>query len=147
MKNKVRFKQEFTIKGGDYINGGDASCKISNILKDVGINPDIILKISVASYEAEMNVVMYGKKGKIIFSLTENKILLEIIDEGPGIEDIDLAMEPGYSTATAKMREMGFGAGMGLPNIKQHSDIFKIDSTPGKGVKLQIIMNLNSNNE
>jgi anti-sigma regulatory factor (Ser/Thr protein kinase) len=142
MEDKVRFTQEFTVVGEDYINGGDASCKISNILKDIGVHPDIILKVSVASYEAEMNVVMYGKMGKIRLRLTDTRIFLEISDEGPGIEDIEQAMEPGYSTATARMREMGFGAGMGLPNIGEHSDSFKIDSVPGKGTRLYIIFDL-----
>lgn len=138
----VIYKQEFKIKGGDFVNGGDASCQIGNILKDVGIDPDIILRVTVAAYEAEMNVVIYARSGTMYFYITSDRIFLNVEDEGRGIEDIQLAMKPGYSTATDEIREMGFGAGMGLPNIKKNADIFNIDSQVGKGTKLEIIINL-----
>ncbi len=138
----VIYKQEFKIKGGDFVNGGDASCQIGNILKDVGIDPDIILRVTVAAYEAEMNVVIYARAGTMYFYITSDRISLKVEDEGRGIEDIQLAMKPGYSTATDEIREMGFGAGMGLPNIKKNADIFNIDSQVGKGTKLEIIINL-----
>lgn len=138
----IIYKQEFNIQGGDFINGGEASCKISTILKEIGIDPEVILRVAVASYEAEMNVVMYAQQGTIIFILTPVKLVLQIEDIGPGIEDINRAMVPGFSTATDEMREMGFGAGMGLPNIKENSDVLNIDSETGKGTKLEIIINL-----
>ncbi|MCP4150834.1 MAG: anti-sigma regulatory factor [bacterium] len=142
MTTKPTFKQEFSIEGGDFINGGDASCHIANILKDVGIDPDIILRITVAAYEAEMNAVIYAHSGTLYFTVEENKILLNVHDKGPGIENIQQAMKPGFSTASDKVREMGFGAGMGLPNIKKNSDSFTITSEPGVGTKLEICVNL-----
>ena len=143
----IIFKQDFKIKGGDFINGGDASCRIGNILKDVGIDPDIILRCTVAAYEAEMNVVIYARRGKMSFCLTTDQIIMTVEDKGKGIEDIGQAMVEGFSTATAEIREMGFGAGMGLPNIKKNSDIFTVTSRVGKGTKLEIIINLNENRE
>lgn len=136
------FKQRFKIKGGDFINGGDASCEISNILKEVGVEPDIILRATVAAYEAEMNVVIYARAGTLYFRVNTDKIELRVEDEGQGIKNIDLAMQEGYSTATDEIRELGFGAGMGLPNIKKNADVFNITSTVGKGTKLTMIINL-----
>jgi len=141
----VIYQQKFDVQGGDFINGGEASCKISTILKEIGIDPDIILRVAVASYEAEMNVVMYAQRGSILFTVTPVKLVLLIQDTGPGIKDIDQAMVPGYSTATDEMREMGFGAGMGLPNIKENSDELNISSKLGKGTKLEIIITIPRN--
>jgi anti-sigma regulatory factor (Ser/Thr protein kinase) len=140
--SNVNFKQEFKIQGGDFINGGEASCQIGTILKEVGVDPDIILRCTVAAYEAEMNVVIYARKGTMYFSIDTGKIVLKVEDEGHGIEDISQAMQKGYSTATEEIREMGFGAGMGLPNIKKNADIFNISSNVGKGSKLEIIIHL-----
>ena len=138
----VVFKQEFKIQGGDFVNGGDASCQIGTILKEVGVEPDIILRCTVAAYEAEMNVVIYAREGTMYFSIDNDKIVLKVQDEGQGIEDISQAMQTGYSTATEEIREMGFGAGMGLPNIKKNADIFNIRSNVGKGTILEIIIHL-----
>lgn len=138
----VIFRQNFTIQGGDFINGGDASIQIGTLLKEVGIDPDIILRTTVAAYEAEMNVVIYARRGTMHFSISSDKIVLKVEDEGRGIENIELAMEQGYSTATEEIREMGFGAGMGLPNIEKNADIFNISSNVGKGTHLEIIINL-----
>lgn len=146
MAADIIFKQAFKINGGDFINGGDASCRIGTILKEVGIDPDIILRTTVAAYEAEMNVVIYARSGTMYFSISSDKIFLKVEDEGNGIEDIDLAMKEGYSTATEEIREMGFGAGMGLPNIKKNADVFNITSEPGKGTRLEITLNLDRKN-
>ncbi|MGQ9663889.1 MAG: ATP-binding protein [bacterium] len=146
MESETILQEEFEISGGDFVNGGIASCRIKNILKEVGIDADILRRIAIAAYEAEMNVVMYAKKGKIKLLLTPQKIILKVEDQGPGIPDIDLAMQPGYSTATPEMREMGFGAGMGLPNIKKNADTFNIISLVNKGTQLEIIINLNNKN-
>ncbi|MCP5105873.1 MAG: anti-sigma regulatory factor [bacterium] len=142
MTPETIFKQEFKIKGGDFINGGDASCEIGTILKEVGVDPDIILHITVAAYEAEMNAVIYARSGTMDFRVYADKVVLKIEDEGRGIENIKLAMQEGFSTATDEIREMGFGAGMGLPNIKKNADIFNIDSIPGQGTRLELIFNL-----
>jgi anti-sigma regulatory factor (Ser/Thr protein kinase) len=134
--SNVIFTQEFKIQGGE------ASCEIGTILKEVGIEPDIILRCTVAAYEAEMNVVIYARKGTMYFSIDTDNIVLKVEDEGRGIEDITKAMQAGYSTATEEIREMGFGAGMGLPNIKKNADIFNISSNVEKGTKLEIIIHL-----
>ncbi|MGQ9700938.1 MAG: ATP-binding protein [bacterium] len=146
MESETILQEEFEISGGDFVNGGIASCRIKNILKEVGIEADILRRIAIAAYEAEMNVVMYAKRGKIKLLLTPQKIIIKVEDQGPGIPDIDLAMQPGYSTATPEMREMGFGAGMGLPNIKKNADTFNITSLVNKGTQLEIIINLNNKN-
>lgn len=146
MEKEVIFEQTFTIQGGDFKNGGDASCRISNILKEVGIDPDIILRTAVTAYEAEMNVVMHAPSGVMYFRVTPKKIFLTVEDTGEGIDDIQKAMRPGYSTATQEMREMGFGAGMGLPNIKKNADKFQITTQKGKGTRLEIFINLNGQN-
>jgi anti-sigma regulatory factor (Ser/Thr protein kinase) len=146
MKSEIIFEQKFNVEGGDFINGGDASCQIGNILKDVGIPPDIILRLTVAAYEAEMNTVIYARRGRMYFRVSTDKILLKLVDEGNGIEDIEQAMEEGYSTATAEIREMGFGAGMGLPNMRRNSDTFNISSEVGKGTIVEIVVNLPGKN-
>lgn len=136
------YVQEFEVIGGDFLRAGQVSTQIKAILKEIGINHSIIRRIAICAYEAEINVVMYAQKGKISFSVNPREMQITVEDEGPGIEDIELAMREGYSTATSEMQEMGFGAGMGLPNIKKNADKFHISSVVGKGTKLQIgIMN------
>lgn len=135
--------QMFEIGGGDFSRAGSVSIKIMELLKEIGIDPAIVRRTAIASYEAEMNVVMYARKGTFSLSLTPEAIRMTIADEGEGIPDIGLAMQEGYSTATAEMREMGFGAGMGLPNIKKNSDRFEISSEVGKGTRLEILIYLN----
>jgi len=140
---KILYEQKYQIDGGDFINAGESSCKIRNILKEIGIDASIIRRTAIAAYEAEMNVVMYARKGVLFFIVTPKQIKLIVDDEGQGIPDVKLAMQPGYSTATNEMREMGFGAGMGLPNIKKNADRFNIASTVGKGTCLKITININ----
>jgi len=134
--------QEYMIKGWDFARAGEASCEVKNTLKQIGIAPEIIRRVAIASYEAEMNVVMYARKGEMRFEIDTIKIKITIEDEGPGIADINLALQEGFSTATPEMREMGFGAGMGLPNIKRNSDVFEVTSVVGKGTKLEMVFNL-----
>jgi serine/threonine-protein kinase RsbT len=134
--------QEYSIKGWDFTKAGDASCEIKNTLKQIGVSQEVIRRVAIASYEAEMNVVMYARRGKMRCEIDTTIIKITIEDEGPGIEDIDLAMQEGFSTATAEMREMGFGAGMGLPNMTRNSDVFEISSVMGRGTKLKMIFNL-----
>ncbi len=128
--------QELT--GGDFANAGRASTAIKNILKRLGISAAVVRRVAIASYEAEMNVVMYATVGQMRLRVSPTEVTLEVIDTGPGIEDIELAMQEGYSTATQEMREMGFGAGMGLPNIRRNADEFVIDSEVGRGTRLFI---------
>jgi len=147
MPSDVLLEQEFSIQGGDFVNAGESSCKIRNTLREIGIDSDIIRRIAIAAYEAEMNVVMYAERGVMRINVYRDKILLTVDDKGPGIQDIDLAMQPGYSTATEEMREMGFGAGMGLPNMKKNADTFKITSQLGEGTRLEIKMLLDGKND
>jgi serine/threonine-protein kinase RsbT len=144
MSDEDIFSQRFEIRGGDFSNAGKISTSIKDTLQEIGIDPSIIIRASIASYEAEMNVVMYAQRGTLILHITPEKLHLQLEDEGPGIENVELAMKEGFSTATEKMREMGFGAGMGLPNIKRNADDFKITSVPGKGTSLDITIYLDN---
>jgi len=135
--------ERFEISGGDFSKAGSISTSIKEILQEIGIDSSVIRRAAIASYEAEMNIVMYANKGTITLNITPEKLHLKLEDRGPGIKDIEMAMKEGFSTATDKMREMGFGAGMGLPNIKRNADQFVIMSTPGEGTTLDIIFCLN----
>ncbi len=130
--------ETFSITGGDFHHAGQVSTQIKEILKELGIDPNIVRRAAIVAYEAEMNVVMYAQRGIFMLKVTPQQIKFFVQDEGQGIPDIELAMQEGYSTATPEMREMGFGAGMGLPNIKKNSDIFEISSEVGKGTCLNI---------
>lgn len=143
MSDENIFSQRFEIRGGDFSNAGKTSTSIKEILQEIGIDPSIIVRASIASYEAEMNVVMYAQRGTLTLNITPEKLHLKLEDDGLGIENVELAMKEGFSTATEKMREMGFGAGMGLPNIKKNADQFEIFSEPGKGTVLDITIYLN----
>jgi serine/threonine-protein kinase RsbT len=143
MSGENEFSQEFEINGGDFSNAGRISTSIKEILKEIGIDSSTIIRASIASYEAEMNVVMYAQRGVLVLNITPEKLHIKLEDEGAGIENIEMAMKEGFSTATDEMREMGFGAGMGLPNIKKNADKFKISSVPNKGTTLDIIFCLN----
>jgi len=138
MAEETVFEQSFPVQGGDFANAGEASCKVKDILKEIGVGSEIIRRVAIAAYEAEMNVVMYARKGEIHVSISPETVDLVIEDEGQGIENIDLAMQEGYSTATEEMREMGFGAGMGLPNMKKNGDEFDITSTVDEGTRISI---------
>lgn len=141
MSTDVLFFQEFSITGKDFTNAGSVSTEIKSILKEIGFDPAVIRRAAIASYEAEMNVVMYAYRAVVRLSATPTTIRIELEDVGQGIENIDLAMQEGYSTATPEMREMGFGAGMGLPNIRRNADDFEISSEVGKGTRLAITIN------
>ncbi len=131
-------KYEFFIEGGDFSKAGSASSQLKRILKQLNINPKIIKKTVVALYEAEVNVVAHAYEGKILIELSPTQIKIIIDDKGPGIPDIDLAMQEGFSTASKEVREMGFGAGMGIPNIKNNCDDLKISTVVGKSTRLEI---------
>lgn len=138
------YSQSYTIKGGDFINAGTISVQIKRLLKELGLNQELIYKASICCYEAEMNAVMYATVTMLDFIITPKEVLLKLDDKGPGIENIALALKEGYSTATEEMREMGFGAGMGLPNIKKNADEFVIKSKVNEGTSQLIKFNLNS---
>lgn len=137
------FSQTFVVEGKDFFNAGKASTEIKSILKQLGVGGTAIRRMAIAAYEAEMNVVMYAKRAEMTFTVTPEIITLVVNDEGPGIPDVTLAMQEGYSTATPEMREMGFGAGMGLPNIRKNADEFAVESVVGKGTRLRITLHIN----
>jgi len=137
-------RRTFEIQGRDFENAGERSAEVTTILKDLDVDPNIILRVGVVAFEAEMNVVMYARRATLMFVLTDQEIVVEVADEGPGIPDIELAMQPGYSTASDEMREMGFGYGLGLPNIKKNSDVFSLQSEVGKGTRVYSIIRLMS---
>jgi anti-sigma regulatory factor (Ser/Thr protein kinase)/Na+-translocating ferredoxin:NAD+ oxidoreductase RNF subunit RnfB len=126
----------YSIRGGDYEHGGSASRSVKEQLKKVGADPAVVRRAMIAAYEAEMNVVIHSHGGELRAALQNGQLDVEVIDKGPGIPDIDKAMRAGFSTAPPSARELGFGAGMGLPNIKKNSDRFAIDSAVGRGTRI-----------
>ena len=129
---------EYKVEGGDFTNAGSTSSIVKKMMKQLGVHPDIVKRTVVALYEAEVNIVAHANRGVIYVDLDENKVHIKLEDEGKGIPDIDQAMQKGYSTASPEVREMGFGAGMGLPNIKSYTDELKISSVVGKGTTVEI---------
>ncbi|RPI77253.1 MAG: anti-sigma regulatory factor [Desulfobacteraceae bacterium] len=138
-------KKTFTIFSRNFDKAGENSTEIKALLKSLNFEPDIIRRLVVVAFEAEMNVVMYADGGQMDFVITDEDIRIDIRDQGPGIPDIQQAMQEGYSTATDEMREMGFGFGMGLPNIKKNSDFLNIESRVGKGTTVSAGIRLNAN--
>lgn len=131
---------EFQVEGGNFTRAGMASSEVKKMLKQLNVDIGIIKRTVVALYEAEVNVVAHAFSGTIYVDIDESKIVVKLQDEGPGIPDIDQAMTEGYSTASSSVREMGFGAGMGLPNMKKNADDLQISSQVGKGTTVQITM-------
>lgn len=132
-------KLEYDIEGGNFSRAGHASSSIKKVLKQLEVDPRVVKRVVVALYEAEVNVVAHAYKGVIIAEIDPKGIRVLVDDEGPGIPDIPLAMQAGYSTASEKVREMGFGAGMGLPNIKKNVDVLNISSEVGRGTLVELI--------
>lgn len=132
----------YNIQGNDFNNAGKATEQVKKILKQIGIDSAIMRKVSVAAYEAEMNIVIHAYSGVLLFNISPKYIEVIAEDKGPGIADIGTAMREGFSTAPDRIRELGFGAGMGLPNMKKFSDVFEISSVIGKGTKVRMIINL-----
>lgn len=133
---------EYEVIKDDFSRAGEASSDIKKKLRQVGIDNDIIRRVAIATYEAEINQVIHSHGGKVTLLIKDDRIELFFVDRGPGIENIEMAMKEGFSTASNKVREMGFGAGMGLPNIKRCSDEFYIESQVGMFTKLKIVINL-----
>lgn len=138
---------DFEVEGGNFSKAGTASSEVKKILNQLNVDYKIIKRIVVALYEAEVNIVAHAYKGWITVTIDTEQIKLNLDDEGPGIPDIEKAMQAGFSTASAKVREMGFGAGMGLPNIKKNVDELKIESEVGKGTKVEMVVYLNGERE
>jgi anti-sigma regulatory factor (Ser/Thr protein kinase) len=135
-------KLEFDVLKEDFSRAGEASSKIKKVLMQLGIESKIIRRVAIATYEAEINVAIHSNGGKIFVLVKDKKIEVLIEDVGPGIADIDMAMKEGFTTATQVARDMGFGAGMGLPNMKRCSDEFYIESVVDQYTKVKLVMNL-----
>ncbi|HOM62741.1 MAG TPA: ATP-binding protein [Dysgonamonadaceae bacterium] len=129
---------QYEIQGGDFSTAGQASSEIKKLLKQFNIDPQIVRRIAIALFEAEVNVVAHAYKGIMKADIEPESIRVIVEDEGPGIEDIEKAMEEGFSTASEAVRQMGFGAGMGLPNIKKNVDEMILTSVPGRGTCLKM---------
>ncbi len=134
--------KNYEISGDDFSSAGEASSNFKAILKRLGISPEIVRKVAIAMYEAEINTIIHGGGGECIAEISGKEIKITFTDKGPGIANIDLAMQEGYSTASDRVRELGFGAGMGLPNMKKYTDDMQIETAPGMGTKLTLIINL-----
>ncbi len=134
----MTYELKFDIEKGDFETAGDASRKIKKTLRQLGVSNKTIRQVSIAGYEGEMNVAIHSDGGEIILRVDDEELILIIKDIGPGIPDLDLAMQEGWSTAGDEVREMGFGAGMGLPNMRHNADNFEIHSKVGEGT--QIVM-------
>lgn len=132
----MQFK--FELEGGNFSKAGYASSQIKKVLKQLSVDPKVVKRVVVALYEAEVNIVAHAWRGTVRAEIDGEKIRLELEDEGPGIPDIARAMEEGYSTASEAVREMGFGAGMGLPNMKKNVDELTIDSRVGVGTTVRM---------
>lgn len=135
-------KFQYYVEGRDLSQAGESSSSLKKTLKRLGFPAEIVRRVAIAIYEAEMNIVIFADKGRISVEVGPEKIKIKVRDTGPGIEDIERAMQPGFSTAEDWAREMGFGAGMGLPNIKQCSDEFKLNSREGRGTQLDVIISV-----
>lgn len=129
---------EYEVTGGDFTGAGSTSSSVKKTLKQLNVDPAIIKRTVVALYEAEVNIVAHAYKGKIFVDIEEDAINIRLEDEGPGIPDIEKAMEVGYSTASVSVREMGFGAGMGLPNMKNNADRLTVSSEVDVGTTVEI---------
>jgi len=135
-------EKSFPIKGRTFENAGHISGRVKSMLQRMQFSNDVVRRAAMVTYEAEINICSYAERGRIVLRVTPKFITIEAIDRGQGIEDIELAMKEGYSTATDKIRQMGFGAGMGLSNIKRYSDTFRIYSELGKGTHLKMIIRI-----
>ena len=128
----------YDIDGENFVSAGEASTRVKRSLRQMGFDPEIIRKVSVAMYEGEINMVIHAKGGKATVDVYDDKIVIELADEGPGIPDISLAMQAGFSTAPDNIRSLGFGAGMGLPNMKKYTDEMDIETVVGKGTTVRM---------
>ena len=135
-------RRTYDIDGKDFSVAGTASSDFKILLKKLGIPADVIRRVSIAMYEAEINTVIHGGGGTCEAEIADDRITVTFTDKGPGIPDINAAMQEGFSTATDRIREMGFGAGMGLPNIKKYTDDFQIQTVVGKGTTVTLYINL-----
>lgn len=135
---------QYHVSADDFTRAGEASSDVKGKLKQLGISPEAVRKVAIAMYEGEINMVIHANGGEITVDITMDEIIIVLKDVGPGIKDIDKAMEAGYSTASDHIRSLGFGAGMGLPNMKKCSDEMKIDTKIGVGTTVTLVIKLHA---
>ena len=140
MSDKLVFR--FDVRGDDFTSAGQASVQVKKNLRQLGLDAEIIRKVSIAMYEGEINMVIHAGGGVAEVIVSESYIDIILEDHGPGIKDIDQAMQPGYSTSTEQIRSLGFGAGMGLPNMKKNTDSMEITTKIGVGTRIAMRVNL-----
>lgn len=146
--NRVKFmcdvlKFHFDVDGENFTSAGEASVLMKKKLRQLGFSPEIIRRVSIAMYEGEINMVIHANGGVADVTVGDDDITIVLKDEGPGIPDVQLAMQEGYSTARENIRALGFGAGMGLPNMKKYTDYLNIDTTVGVGTTITMKVELN----
>lgn len=140
MSNTVKF--HFDVNGADFSSAGEASVAVKKKLRQLGYPPEIIRKVSIAMYEGEINMVIHANGGIADVEASDEEIVIVLKDQGPGIPDVDLAMTEGFSTAKDNIRNLGFGAGMGIPNMKKYSDYMRIDTVVGEGTTITMKVNV-----
>lgn len=134
--------KHYVISGSDFSTAGEASSNFKTVLKQLGLPAEVVRRVAISMYEAEINTVIHGGGGTCDAQILDKSIVISFTDNGPGIQDIELAMREGYSTANESVRELGFGAGMGLPNMKKYADDLQIKTKPGKGTTVTLTINL-----
>ena len=132
----------YVVPGDDFTRAGEASSDVKHKLKQIGYDSEVIRRVAIAMYEGEINMVIHAKGGLITVEITPQQIKMILADVGPGIPDVELAMQAGYSTAPDEIRSLGFGAGMGLPNMKKYSDEMEIDTRLGEGTTITMIVKI-----
>ncbi|WP_033164077.1 ATP-binding protein [Clostridium sp. KNHs205] len=132
----------YQVSAEDFTRAGEASSDVKSKLKQMGVNPEIIRKVAIAMYEGEINMVIHAQGGVIQVTISPEEVHMVLKDKGPGIPDIELAMQAGYSTAPDKVRSLGFGAGMGLPNMKKYSDVMNIETELGIGTTVTMTVKI-----
>lgn len=142
MTNEAKLRFEFDVDGDNFTSAGTASETVKYNLKQLGLAPDIIRRVAIVMYEGEINMVIHAKGGKAVVEIDSDEINITLKDVGPGIPDINLAMQEGWSTAPDNIRSLGFGAGMGLPNMKKYSDKMEIESVVGEGTTVRMCVKI-----
>jgi len=132
----------YSISPDDFTRAGEASSDVKSKLKQIGISPEAVRKVAIAMYEGEINMVIHAKGGEVTVEISPVAVKMILDDVGPGIPDVDLAMQAGYSTAPDEVRSLGFGAGMGLPNMKKYTDDLKVETELGVGTTITMVVNL-----
>ena len=132
----------YDVDGDDFSSAGAASVEVKKRLRQLGISPDVIRRVAIAMYEGEINMVIHADGGCAVVEVTPDEIIMVLEDHGPGIADVALAMQEGYSTARENIRSLGFGAGMGLPNMKKYTDTMRIDTEVGRGTKVTMTVKI-----